>query len=64
MKTRQNINLRLLIILAIIIVINFISLNFFFRLDVTADGRYSLSNATKDILRNLDETVTITAYFT
>ncbi|MDT8393947.1 MAG: GldG family protein [Bacteroidales bacterium] len=64
MKTRNNINIRLLIILAIIIVINFISLNFFFRLDVTADGRYSLSDATRNILRNLDETVTITAYFT
>lgn len=64
MKKRNNINLRILIILAIIIVVNFISLNFFFRLDVTADGRYSLSNATKDILRNLDETVTISAYFT
>jgi gliding-associated putative ABC transporter substrate-binding component GldG len=64
MKSRQNINIRLLIIFAIIIVINFISVNFFFRLDLTADGRYSLSSATKDILRDLDETVTITAYFT
>lgn len=64
MKTRQNINLRILIIFAIIIVLNVISLNFFFRLDLTADGRYSLSKATKDIVSNLDETVTITAYFT
>ena len=64
MKTRQNINIRILIIFAILIVINFISLNFFFRLDLTADGRYSLSKATKDILRDLDQTVTITAYFT
>lgn len=64
MKTKQNINLRILIIFAIIILVNIISLNFFFRLDLTADGRYSLSEATKDIVRNLDETVTITAYFT
>jgi len=64
MKKKQNINLRLLIIFAIIIVVNFISMNFFFRLDLTEDGRYSLSSATKDILRDLDETVTITAYFT
>jgi len=64
MKNKQNINLRLLIIFAIIIVVNFISMNFFFRLDLTEDGRYSLSSATKDILRELDETVTITAYFT
>jgi gliding-associated putative ABC transporter substrate-binding component GldG len=64
MKTRYNINIRLLIIFAIIIVVNFISLKFFFRLDLTEDGRYSLSTATKDIVRNLDETVTITAFFT
>lgn len=64
MKNKQNINLRILIIFAIIVVVNIISMNFFFRLDLTEDGRYSLSNATKDILRNLDETVTITAYFT
>lgn len=64
MKTKQNINIRLLIIFAIIVVINFISMNFFFRIDITSDGRYSLSPATKDILRELDETVTITAYFT
>ncbi len=64
MKTKYNINIRLLIIFAIIVVINFISMNFFFRLDLTADGRYSLSKATKDILKDLDQTVTITAYFT
>lgn len=64
MKTKQNINLRILIIFAIIVVVNIISASFFFRLDLTADGRYSLSRATKDILRNLDEPVTITAYFT
>ena len=64
MKTKQNINLRILIIFAIVVVVNIISASFFFRLDLTADGRYSLSRATKDILRNLDEPVTITAYFT
>jgi len=64
MKSKYNINLRLLIIFAIIVVVNFISLKFFFRIDLTEDGRYSLSSATKEILRNLDETVTVTAYFT
>ena len=64
MKTRQNINLRILIILAIVVLVNIISMNFFFRIDLTDDGRYSLSKATKNILRNLDKPVTITAYFT
>ncbi|MCD4732513.1 MAG: GldG family protein, partial [Bacteroidales bacterium] len=33
-------------------------------LDFTADQRYTLSTATKDILKQLDEPVTVTAYFT
>jgi len=35
----------------------------FLRLDLTGDNRYTLSKATKDILRNLEHPVTITAYF-
>jgi len=41
-----------------------ISDKLFFRVDFTADKRYTLSKATKDILKNLDDVVTITAYFT
>jgi gliding-associated putative ABC transporter substrate-binding component GldG len=37
---------------------------FFVRIDLTGDKRYTLSKATKDIIRNLDEPVTVTAYFT
>jgi gliding-associated putative ABC transporter substrate-binding component GldG len=53
----------ILTILAIILVINIISDKLFVRLDLTSDNRYTLSKATKNILKNLDETVTITAYF-
>ncbi len=63
-KRKQNINSKSLLIIAAIILINIISINFFFRIDLTADQRYSLSKATKDILRNLDGTVTVKAYFT
>ncbi len=48
----------------IIIFINVLASRFFFRLDFTADQRYSLSPATENILDNLDEPVTITVYFT
>lgn len=48
----------------IIIVVNIISAQLYFRLDLTADKSYTLSKATKNILRSLEEPVTVTAYFT
>ena len=64
MKSFQMLKYSILITLAIIILINVLSGRFFVRLDTTQDGRYTLSNATKAILRELDEPVTIKAYFT
>lgn len=55
---------QLLIFIGILIVINMISEKLFLRLDFTADKRYTLSSATKDILEDLDDVVTVTAYFT
>ena len=37
---------------------------FYKRFDLTADKQYTLSDATKNILKNLEDPVTITAYFT
>jgi len=54
---------RLIIIIGIIILVNLLVFTFFFRLDFTADKRYTLSSTTKEILKNLDGPVTITAYF-
>lgn len=54
---------RVILFVAIAVVVNLIAYNAFFRLDFTADQRYSLSKATKDIVKDLDETVTVTAYF-
>jgi gliding-associated putative ABC transporter substrate-binding component GldG len=39
------------------------SKRFFFRLDLTEDKEFTLSNATKDIIKNLEEPITISAYF-
>ena len=64
MKSKSAILSTLLLVAGIIILINYLSDRFFFRLDLTDDHRYSLSPATKKILRSLDEPVTITAYFT
>lgn len=53
----------ILIVIGILVLVNILSDNLFLRLDLTADKQYTLSNATKDIVRNLEEPVTVTAYF-
>ena len=63
MLTRKKVQNSILLILGILVLINLGASRFFFRLDYTADKRYSLSNATKNILSSLNEPITITAYF-
>lgn len=48
----------------ILIVINLIGLNLFIRADLTDDGVYSLSDASIDLVKGLDDPVTVTAFFT
>jgi gliding-associated putative ABC transporter substrate-binding component GldG len=50
--------------LGILVLVNILSDNFFLRMDLTSDHRFTLSKATRNILRNLKEPVTVTAYFT
>ncbi|MEX2589399.1 MAG: GldG family protein, partial [Chitinophagales bacterium] len=61
--SKQNFYTRLLIMLAIIVSLAFISTQFTFRLDFTGDQRYTLSNATLNILNDLEQVVTVKAYF-
>lgn len=63
-KSFNSIITQVLILIGIIILINILAAQFYFRLDFTADKRYTLSDATKNILESLVEPVTITAYFT
>src|SRR3970040_1037507 len=63
MLTRKKAQTSILLVIGILLLINFMADRFYFRLDYTADQSYSLSNATKNILTNLNEPVTITAYF-
>jgi len=62
MKHRKSILSFLLLITGVVIVVNILSDRFFVRLDFTADKRYTLSRATKDILASLEHPVTVTAY--
>lgn len=63
MVTKQKIITSLLLLAGILIVLNFLANKFFLRLDFTEGGQYTLSDATKNILKSLDEPVTVTAYF-
>jgi gliding-associated putative ABC transporter substrate-binding component GldG len=63
MVTKQKIITSLLLLVGILIVLNFLASKFFLRLDFTEGGQYTLSDATKTILKSLDEPVTVTAYF-
>ena len=60
---RSAIYTKLIIITGIIVLINVLANRLFLRLDFTADKRYTLSQATKDIVENLPGPVTVKAYF-
>jgi len=64
MKQKKSIASQLILIVVALVLLNILSDRFFVRLDFTEDKIYTLSDATKDILRSLDEPVTVTAYFT
>lgn len=63
MLTRQKVITAILLIFTIIVLVNIIAARFYFRLDFTADRRYTLSSATENILKNIEEPVTVKAYF-
>ena len=64
MLTRKKLQTTVLLVFGIVLLINILSFRFFVRADFTEDQRYSLSDATKNIIGNLDDPVTVTAYFT
>ncbi len=60
---KQKLYITTTLIIAILFVINLLSNEFHLRFDLTDDKQYTLSQATKDIVKNLEEPVTIKAYF-
>jgi gliding motility-associatede transport system auxiliary component len=60
-KSKFNITAGLII--GIVIIINLLANEYHLRLDLTEDKQYTLSDATKKILNNLEEPVTVKAYF-
>ncbi|MGA1792187.1 MAG: GldG family protein [bacterium] len=55
--------LYILIVMAILAVINYISLSAFYRVDLTENRIYSISKSTKNVLKDLDDVVSVQAYF-
>src|SRR5512142_2611851 len=55
---------RALLILVILILVNIISIRIFGRLDLTKEKVYTLSDASKKLVGNLDDRINIKAYFT
>ncbi len=64
MNTRKTPVIYIGLVIVLVVLVNVLSNRFNLRIDLTEDNRYTLSKATKDILRNLDEPVTVKAYFT
>ncbi len=53
---------QLLILIVAVVLINMIAVNWFFRLDLTSEKRYSLSDNTKELLSSLDGAVFVKVY--
>lgn len=60
---KNKLYITIILVIAIVLTVNLISQDFFIRLDFTQDNQYTLSKATKDILKNLTEPVTVKAYY-
>ena len=63
MDRKKSLIPNILLVGGILVLINILANRYFFRFDFTEDKRYTLSKATKEILDNLEDPITITAYF-
>lgn len=63
MRTKKSFYTSVALIVGILLLVNFVSNDFFVRLDLTENNRFTLSDATEDIVEELLEPVTVKAYF-
>jgi gliding-associated putative ABC transporter substrate-binding component GldG len=64
MNTKSQTLLRVALVFLILVVLNIVSIRLFGRFDLTSNKVYSLSEASKTLVRSLDDKVTVHAYFT
>ena len=62
-KTMKKNTTSILLIVGILIIFNLLSVQYYFRIDLTEDKQYTLSESTKNIMESLDEPITVKAYF-
>jgi gliding-associated putative ABC transporter substrate-binding component GldG len=63
MNERNQVIIRIIVILGIVVVANMIAVRFFKRIDLTQEKIYTLSDASKNLVKTLDDKFTIKAYF-
>jgi len=62
MRFKNNLIVHLVVVLSCLIFLNILSSYLFFRVDFTADKRYTLDKVTKQILREVKDPIIITLY--
>jgi gliding-associated putative ABC transporter substrate-binding component GldG len=60
---KQKLYITTALLIGILLVLNLLSNEFHLRLDLTSEQQYTLSDATLDILNDLEDPITIKAYF-
>ena len=63
-RKRSGMYMKFLTYLVVIILINVVGLSLFFRMDLTENGIYSISQASKRVVSTLSEPLTIKVFFT
>ncbi len=61
---KQPIFIKTLLILSILVLVNILGQRFFYRFDLTGNRMFTLSEASKNLVKSLDDKFTVKAYFT
>jgi len=61
---RANALIAIVVVIILVFFVNILSTQLFGRWDVTENKDYSITDTTKDVLRNLDDVINVKAYFT
>ncbi|PKK83871.1 MAG: hypothetical protein CVT49_06360 [candidate division Zixibacteria bacterium HGW-Zixibacteria-1] len=61
-KTKSTASLLIIMLVAILVIVNLISLNLFSRVDLTDNNIYSLTDSSRDLVERLNDRLTIKAY--
>ncbi|PJA11186.1 hypothetical protein COX67_01090, partial [Candidatus Falkowbacteria bacterium CG_4_10_14_0_2_um_filter_36_22] len=62
-KQKTDFGITVIIVIGLLVVINFFSYNLFFRWDLTQNNDYSISQVSKNTVKNLEDIVSVKVYF-